>query len=203
MATWQCKVTTPCCLCIAHRLASRAFPELGSVTAFNQTCPSPSITALRCCLYLTYLHQLCKCRIIAKQEPCMKSPCNRVLATYEVMSHCNVLIDRRFWCRWSGYWDLLPDELEDMPVFWKKEDLQPLRNTSMAEKLSDKWPMAGCHVEPPSQVKPARNVNRSWHRQLVLRCTSSMCLSLDNRCRCCMPGVSCVHYQPTLSFVGH
>lgn len=62
-------------------------------------------------------------------------------------------IDGRPWCRWSGYLDLLPDEFEDMPVFWSQEDLQPLRNTSMAEKLSGKWPLAGCHVEPPTQVK--------------------------------------------------
>lgn len=39
-----------------------------------------------------------------------------------------------------------------MPVLWDQEDLQPLRNTSMAEKLSGRWPMAGCHIEPPTQV---------------------------------------------------
>lgn len=39
-----------------------------------------------------------------------------------------------------------------MPVFWDQEDLQPLRNTPMAEKLSGKWPMTGCHVEHPTQV---------------------------------------------------
>ena len=39
-----------------------------------------------------------------------------------------------------------------MPVFWDQKDLQPLRNTSMAEKLSGKWPMKGCQVEPPTQV---------------------------------------------------
>ena len=45
-----------------------------------------------------------------------------------------------------------------MPVFWEKQELQPLRNTSMAEKLSGKWPMAGCHVEPPTQVTGDRKV---------------------------------------------
>ncbi|KAL3144369.1 hypothetical protein ABBQ32_004124 [Trebouxia sp. C0010 RCD-2024] len=57
--------------------------------------------------------------------------------------------------RWSSYWDLLPDidDRQDMPVFWDQQDLQPLRNTPMAEKLGGKWPMTGCHVEHPTQVE--------------------------------------------------
>ena len=48
-----------------------------------------------------------------------------------------------------------------MPIFWIQEDLQPLRNTSMAEKLSGKWPMTGCHVEPPTQVKSAQDLTHN------------------------------------------
>lgn len=76
------------------------------------------------------------------------------------------------WCRWSGYLDLLPDEFGDMPVFWDQEDLQPLRNTSMAEKLSGKWPLAGCHVEPPTQVTSPE------HHQNITCCCVALCIPL-------------------------
>lgn len=46
-------------------------------------------------------------------------------------------------------------------MFWSQEDLQPLRNTSMAEKLSGKWPMTGCHVEPPTQASSAQDLTQN------------------------------------------
>ena len=55
--------------------------------------------------------------------------------------------------RWRGYLDVLPEEFKAMPMCWEQEDLQPLRNTSMAEKLLGKWPMPGLFVEPPTQVQ--------------------------------------------------
>ena len=69
---------------------------------------------------------------------------------------CATLVSNNlFMCSWFEYLNFLPNEVDGMPMYWTKKELQPLCNTSLAEKLNGKWGLPGCHVEPPTQVSCA------------------------------------------------
>lgn len=83
-------------------------------------------------------------------------------------------------CSWFEYLNFLPNEVSGMPMYWTKKELQPLRNTSLADKLDGKWGMPGCHVEPPTQVSCATAPEGMTHCHLLADSTINKALDMSD-----------------------